>query len=150
MHKSNSAVQLRAEEEIFAKVQTWFRFPLNSSARVTLRRDPNICICPDFYSEEARVIGEIFAHIGKPKKAQDNKIANDILKMLLLEQDTGMKYKKYIVVCDEEEFRALGGESALAESIRQFGVKLRLVRISSELRSELLAAQSRQKMVNES
>ena len=97
MHKSNSTVQLKAEEEILPK-----------------------------------------------------KIANDILKMLLLEKDTGVEYKKYIVVCDEEEFRALGGESALAESIRQFGVKLRLVRISSELRSELLAAQSRQKMVNES
>ena len=150
MHNSSSAVQLKAEEEIFAEVQTWFSFPIKPPARITLCRNPNVYICPDFYSEDARIIGEIFAHIGKPKKAQDNKIANDILKMLLLEQDTGMKYEKYIVVCDQEEFLSLQGDSALAESIRQFGVKLRLAKISPALRSELLAAQSRQKMVNES
>lgn len=63
-------------------------------------------IQPDFYSEEPGIIGEIFAHIGKPKKAQDNKIANDIWKMLLLEKITGKQFRKVIVVCDEAEKRS--------------------------------------------
>ena len=75
-------------------------------------------------SFEIFVIGYIFAHIGKPKKAQDNKIANDILKMLLLEKIAGKHYRKIIVVCDEQEEKKLKGSSALSESIRQFGIEI--------------------------
>ncbi|MFQ9703194.1 MAG: hypothetical protein ACLR0U_15560 [Enterocloster clostridioformis] len=69
-------------------------------------------------------MGEIFSHIGKPKKAQNNKIANDILKMLLLDRITGKTYRKIIVVCDEIEWKKLNGKSLfLAETIRQFGIE---------------------------
>lgn len=74
-------------------------------------------IQPDFYSESELVIGEIFSHIGKPKKGQDNKIANDILKMLLLDKFTGKIHRKIIVVCDEAEKKKLQGLSALAEGM---------------------------------
>lgn len=49
---------------------------------------------PDFYFEEHSIIGEIFAHIGGNKRGQSTKIANDILKMLLIEKDCGRSLEK--------------------------------------------------------
>ena len=54
---------------------------------------------PDFYSEEHSIIGEIFAHIGENKRGQSTKIANDILKMLLIEKDRCKSYRKMTKVC---------------------------------------------------
>ena len=105
-------------------------------------------IQPDFYSAEYCIIGEIFAHIGKPKKAQDKKIANDILKMLLLEKLAGKYYRKIIVVCDELEEKKMKGSSALSESIRQFAIEILYIQIDEQLRQEILNAQKRQKMTN--
>lgn len=39
-------------------------------------------------------MGEIFSYIGKNKKAQNKKISNDILKMLLLEKVIRKEYRK--------------------------------------------------------
>ena len=103
---------------------------------------------PDFYSAEDKVVGEIFAHIGKPKKAQGNKIANDILKMLLLEKTTGKQYRKIIVVCDIEEQKSLEGKSVLAESIRQFGIEILYIELDEETQMQILKAQELQKMTN--
>ncbi|EGT4562027.1 hypothetical protein DFW19_08590 [Clostridioides difficile] len=93
-------------------------------------------------------MGEIFSHIGKPKKAQNNKIANDILKMLLLDRITGKTYRKIIVVCDEIEWKKLNGKSVLAETIRQFGIETIKIEIEDEMRNTILEAQKRQTMVN--
>jgi hypothetical protein len=103
---------------------------------------------PDFYSAEHFIVGEIFAHIGKPKKAQDNKIANDILKMLLLDKVTGKHHRKIIVVCDTSEKKKLEGKSVLAESIRQFNIEIMYVEIDAETQKEIIAAQELQKMTN--
>ena len=97
---------------------------------------------------EQGVVGEIFAHIGRPKKAQDNKIANDILKMLLLQEKKGRMYKKVIVVCDQAEMKKLKGKSVLAESIRQFGIEVLYVEIGEDLQKQILKAQELQKMTN--
>lgn len=88
-----------------------------------------VYISPDFYSEDNKIIGEIHAHIGRLKGAQPDKIASDVLKMLLFEKERGIKYKKYIAVCDQDEYKQLRGKSALAESIRVFGIELLLIQI---------------------
>ena len=83
IHKSSAIEQMGAEEYVFSIVQ--------SELNVTLEKNPKINVVgkiyihPDFYSEENRIIGEIFAHIGDLKTGQKHKIAHDILKMLLLE-----------------------------------------------------------------
>ena len=47
------------------------------------------------------------------------------------------------MVCDEQEERTLSGKSALEESIRQFGIELKRVEISNELRETIISAQNR-------
>ena len=147
-NKSSSAEQQYAGHIIFKEIERFLGIDLLENTKIYLADNLYTYIEPDFYSEDSCVIGEIFAHIGKPKKAQDNKIANDILKMLLLEKIKGKKYRKIIVVCDDEQENKLRGLSAIAESIRQFDIELIKVDISEELKEQILQAQYRQKMIN--
>ncbi len=147
-YKSTSIEQERAEEKICVLVEKKLNTIFEKNPKLYLSNNKYTYIQPDFYSGEKRIIGEIFAHIGKPKKAQDNKISNDILKMLLLEKISGVPYRKIIVVCDKEEEKKLCGLSALGESIRQFGIEVLYVEIDEALRGEILSAQERQKMTN--
>ena len=95
--KSSSIEQVLAEEKIFTLVEKSLNVSLEKNPKLYLSSNEYTYIQPDFYSAEHCIVGEIFAHIGKPKKAQDNKIANDILKMLLLEKITGKQYKKSLL-----------------------------------------------------
>lgn len=148
LHKSSSHVQMQAEEVIFQKVEEMLGITLEKNRKIYLADNAFTYIQPDFYSEDSKIIGEIFAHIGKPKKAQDNKIANDVLKMLLLEKITGHQYRKMIVVCDVAEQKKLHGQSALAESIRQFGIEIMYIELDDNMRVQLIKAQELQRMTN--
>lgn len=143
--QSNSFEQQMAEQIIFEKVQNWLNKNLKENAKILVGKT---YMQPDFYSKEDGIIGEIFAHIGKPKKGQDNKIANDILKMLLLEKLEKRTYRKIIVVCDEQERGKLKGTSVLAECIKQFDIEVKMIDIETDLRTMLIAAQKRQRMTN--
>ena len=147
-NKSNSTEQQYAGHVIFQEVERLLNIDLKENPKIYLADNRYTYIEPDFYSEENNIVGEIFAHIGKPKKAQDNKIANDILKMLLLEKVKGKRYRKIIVVCDEMQENKLKGLSTLAESIRQFDIEVMKVDISEELRKQVIFAQERQRMIN--
>ena len=143
--KSSSIEQRMAEQIIFQKVNDWLGVELVENAKIFVG---NTFMQPDFYSKADGIIGEIYAHIGKPKKAQDNKIANDILKMLLLEKIEGKIYRKIIVVCDEDEIKKFKGTSVLAKCIRQFDIEVKMIEIETDLRDTLIEAQKRQRMVN--
>ena len=150
LHQSSSHIQAQAEEVIFSQIEKLFNICFEKTKKYILQITDNAFtyMQPDFYSEEHLIVGEIFAHIGKPKKAQDNKVANDILKMLLLEKTTGKQYRKLIVVCDTSEKKKLEGKSVLAESIRQFGIEILCVEIDSDMKQQIIDAQELQKMTN--
>ena len=148
IHKSSSHVQMQAEEIICQKVEELLNIRFERNKQIYLADNAFTYMQPDFYSAERFIVGEIFAHIGKPKKAQDNKIANDILKMLLLDKVTGKHHRKIIVVCDTSEKKKLEGKSVLAESIRQFNIEIMYVEIDAETQKQIVAAQELQKMTN--
>ena len=148
MHKSSSHIQIQAEEMMFSKIEHLFEIKFEKNKKIYLADNTYTYMQPDFYSEEFSIVGEIFAHIGKPKKAQDNKISNDILKMLLLDKISGKQYRKIIAVCDKKEMKKLMGQSVLAESIRQFGIEVILVELDEDMRNKILKAQEIQRMTN--
>ena len=148
LHKSSSHIQAKAEEVIFSQIEKLFNIRFEKNKKLYLADNAFTYMQPDFYSEEQLIVGEIFAHIGKPKKAQDNKVANDILKMLLLEKTTGKQYRKIIVVCDTTEKKKLEGKSVLAESIRQFGIEILYIEIDTNMKQQIMDAQELQKMTN--
>ena len=101
--KSSSLEQQMAEDEIFCMVEDWLGCKVSRNPKIKMNNNDKVHIEPDFYSEEHSIIGEIFAHIGENKRGQSTKIANDILKMLLIEKDRCKSYRKIIVVWDEQE-----------------------------------------------
>ena len=144
--KSSSHEQRGIERYVFSELENILQVSLQSNPKVFL--DEGVHIEPDFYSEQEKIVGEIFAHHGKTKGGQNHKVAQDILKMLLLEKMQGITYRKYLVVCDKEMEKVLTGKSALAESIRQFDINLLRVELPEGLRNKILNAQSRQVMIN--
>lgn len=144
--KSSSHEQREIERYAFAEMEKMLQVSLQSNPKVFLAE--GVHIEPDFYSEEEKIVGEIFAHHGKTKGGQNHKVAQDILKMLLLEKMQGITYRKYLVVCDKDMEKVLTGKSTLAESIRQYDIKLICVELPKELRNKILEAQNRQVMIN--
>ena len=127
-------------------VEEWLGCPVNRNEKVVLSE--GVHIEPDLFSEDNRIICEIFAHIGSLKVGQQHKISQDILKMLLLEQCRGTMYRKIIVVADDKVEKYLNGKSFIAESIRQFGIEIKRINLSDELYTMISNAQARQTMVN--
>ena len=146
--KSSSIEQVKAEDIIFSLVERKLGVVLEKNPILYFSNNKYSYIQPDFYSAQEQIVGEIFAHVGKPKKAQNNKIANDILKMLLLDKISKTTYRKILVVCDQEELKALQGQSALSESIRQFGIEVLFIELDEKIKQQILNAQDRQKMTN--
>ena len=146
--KSSSIEQVKAEDIIFSLVERKLGVVLEKNPILYFSNNKYSYIQPDFYSAQEQIVGEIFAHVGKPKKAQNNKIANDILKMLLLDKISKITHRKILVVCDQEELKALQGQSTLSESIRQFGIEVLFIELDKKIKQQILNAQDSQKMTN--
>ena len=135
---SKSDVQVDLENYIIKRVREILgNIEISSSPTIILNADNKSIICPDFFSEKEKIIGEIHAHEGRLKSSQQDKIASDILKMILYEKTSGLSYTKYIVVCGKEEYEQLNGKSYLAEAIREYGIILLYVEIPEEARMQL-------------
>lgn len=145
--KSKSDEQQKAEIIIGNRVEKELSCSLKRNEKVVLSEE--IHIVPDLYSEQDRIVGEIFAHICSIKVGQKHKISQDILKMLLLEKIKGVKYRKMIIIVDEKIEEYLKGKSFMAESIRQFGIEIKKVDLPDETYENIMHAQKRQVMVNE-
>lgn len=145
-HKSSSHEQVETEKYVFSRVQEWIGIPLEGNKKLLTA---NTYIEPDFYSAENKLIGEIYAHIGKLKPAHDHKIAKDILKMILWDKKNETSYRKILVVCDAVAEKQLLGSSILAECIQEFGIEVKRIDLPDEWREKVLTAQKRQRMVNE-
>lgn len=145
--KSKSDEQQKAEIIIGDRVEEYLTCPLKRNERVVL--DEGVHIVPDLYSEQDRIVGEIFAHIGSLKVGQQHKISQDILKMLLLEKAKGVKYRKLLIIVDDKIEEYLKGKSFIAESIRQFGIEIKKIDLPDGTYESVVNAQKRQFMVNE-
>ena len=133
MNRGESDFQQEMEKLLFQKVCDDLQTnQLEANPTLMINQASGIKIVPDFYSEEKRIFGEIHAHIGRLKGGQPDKIASDILKMLLFEELQGKKYSKYIVVCDEKEKEQLTGNSFLAEAIRHYSIEIKCFDIGKD------------------
>ena len=145
--KSKSDEHQKAEIIIGDCVEEYLACPLKRNERIVLTE--GVHIVPDLYSEQDRIVGEIFAHIGSLKIGQQHKISQDILKMLLLEKTKGIKYRKMLVIVDDKMEEYLKGKSFIAESIRQFGIEIKKIDLLGETYEAVLNAQRRQVMADE-
>ncbi|HUX21682.1 MAG TPA: hypothetical protein VMW69_10625 [Spirochaetia bacterium] len=90
---------------------------------------------------------EIYAGIEKLRSGQQQKISQDVLKMILYEKMLGTPVKKVIVVIDKEIHDSLSfaeHRSWKNRAIVEYGVEVRFVPISAEERLMLVNAKKEQ------
>ena len=128
------------------RLQEKLKIKFQANPKISIGNSYLSYIQPDFYSKEYKIIGEIFVHIGEIKKAQSNKISNDIMKMLLLDKKHNVSYRKIIVLCDDDVIKRLTGNSWLSECIREFGIEIIKIDLTEDERNLIKNAQNRQVM----
>jgi hypothetical protein len=133
----DSSTQQEIEKYLFNKLPEELGVKFEHNPTIYLNEEKTVYIEPDFYSKEERKVGEIHTHKGRLKPAQRHKVAGDILKMLLLDKVHGTKYKKYIVVCSDEEEKQLKGSSHLAFTLKTFEIEVKKITLSEELDKSL-------------
>ncbi len=90
---------------------------------------------------------EACARQGRLKGAQLRKVAQDILKLALLQEGSESKsIERFIVFASTEAEQSVKGW--VREAAERFGIRFLVVDVPQELRDSILTAQSRQVMVN--
>src|SRR6266851_1004980 len=117
MHLSDSAVQRSAEPVCLALVNAALSTRL---APEQIRLDDRTQFCVDGIDREARVLCEIFAHMGVLEDGQKKKLAKDILKLLAVEHALAGRWRKVICVIDKPARDFLCGKSWCAGVAREF------------------------------
>jgi len=145
-HLSNSAVQLKAANEIIAALGADLGVAFSRRPRrIQLSTGANVEV--DAATEDEKIVVEAYARQGKLKGAQPKKIAQDILKLALLKKERDREETRTIIA-----FASTAARDSIAGWLREaayaFGVELMTVSVSDELRAEILSAQARQVMVN--
>ena len=144
-YDGDSTVQKQIEKTIFEKLKSFLHADvLERNADLELPGEPGIRIRPDFYSESQKIIGEIHAHLGKLKPAQMRKVAADVLKLHLFDPEN--RFRKYYVVCCQEEKAQLEGNSYLAAAMRKFNIEVKLIELTEQEQNALRAAMKKQNM----
>lgn len=143
IHKSHSLVQIKEEDLIFQELCRLFECNFDKKPRIFLGEKSYIE--PDFYSEDKKIVGEIYTHQGKLLEANCNKISSDCAKMMLLEMKLNCDVRKIFVINDENIKKYLAGNAWRAELIRSFGIEVLYIEITPERREALIQAQKLQK-----
>ncbi len=136
-----SKEQREAEVYMISTASQEFGYPLSpksfhlpNSARIEV----------DGVSEEPAVLCEAWAHIGRVRSAQSDKVMTDALKLVFLEQSAGKKYRKMLLFSDERARVHFSGRSWKAACLRYFGIETGVIQLPDDLRRRVLEAQKRQ------
>ena len=101
----------------------------------------------DGVSPDEKVVVEIFAHQGGLRGGQFHKVARDALKLITLVR-ARPGTRTILGLASDAAAKAVSGRSWLAEALRTFDVEVLVVELPPDVRSGLVAAQHRQRMVN--
>lgn len=156
--QSRSDVQQKAEEEIRKAFQKELAEKCNIEVdlEIDLKKDdkkpPKAIqesgIQLDGFSDDPKLLEpiliEIWAHQGKTKPGQRNKVMKDMCKLLLAEELLDKPCQKYIVVSDEEVLSFLNGRSWMGDFAKKFGIKFWIANIKPATRKNLNNAQTNQ------
>jgi hypothetical protein len=144
-HDSDSAPQRAAERLILDEVERAVGRSL-SPTRLTLAGGASVDV--DGVAEDQSVLVEVFAHQGALKGGQRHKIATDVLKLITIAREREPKPRMVLAFAEPRLVEWSAGASWLAASIASWGVEVIVVEIHASVRSQIVAAQARQIMVN--
>lgn len=96
-----------------------------------------------FCDAECPICVEIWAHQGKAKSAQKDKVMKDMCKLLLAEKKLGKPCCKVFVVADQDAVSHLKN-SWQGEFAKKYGIELQVVDIDDATRQQICQAQKEQ------
>ncbi len=125
------------------------------SARLGVKLQPRAIRLPsgvrlvvDGACDDPPILCEAWAHQGEAKSAQRDKVAKDILKLLILKEaarEAGDPMPRLILLFgNAAAARVCSGRSWRAEAVRQFGIDVEVVELPDETRLAVMQAQVRQ------
>ncbi len=98
----------------------------------------------DGFSEAPRILCEAWAHIGKPKPAQKNKVMADAMKLIFASSLGPAPEKLILVFADEDAASYFRGDSWMAQALKARGIETHVVKLPHDVRERILKAQTRQ------
>ncbi|UUY05746.1 hypothetical protein LRS13_09560 [Svornostia abyssi] len=143
-HVSDSAVQRRAEEVIRALLSDRLGIPLVPR---TIQLKAGAPVQVDAASPDGTVLAEIFARQGALKGGQQKKVAIDTLKLITVRHEQP-EVKLMLCFANQDAAAYATGGGWVAQALRTWEVGVEVVDIPDDLRTEILAAQLGQTMVN--
>lgn len=145
MHPSSSDEQQSIEAVILKQLN--LKLGLNlAPAQLSLSESAHVQL--DGLDENKKTACEIYARVGKLKGSQPDKVASDLLKMELVERLKGGKWRKIFCFVDPQAAKLLLGKSWLAVVVKTLNVEIHVTPLGEAEREKLIAAQTRQVMVN--
>jgi len=144
-HASDSTAQRSAECSLRDLVSVSLNCSLSPQ---TIDLGAGIKINVDGINRDSRILCEVYSRIGRLKSAQSDKVAADMVKLMLAEKTLGGSWRKIICLADAEAAKSFQGRTWLGASARAFGFEIHVVDLPLDVRSSLLAAQAKQVMVN--
>ena len=98
----------------------------------------------DGYCDSPRILCEAWAHIGKPKPAQKNKVMADTMKLLFAASLDPGDHRLILAFADDVAASHFQGESWMAQALKAKGIETRVVELPNDVRKRAQLAQKRQ------
>lgn len=98
----------------------------------------------DGYCESPRILCEAWAHIGRPKPAQKNKVMADAMKLLFAVSLAPGHQRLILAFADEGAASHFRGDSWMAQALKAKGIETHVVELPNDVRERILSAQKRQ------
>ncbi len=95
----------------------------------------------DGVSDDPPILVEAWAHQGKAKSAQRNKVATDALKLLTAATAFAVRPRLILLFADEVAAAEFRGSSWRAQALRNHNIEIRVADIPSDLRDSITEAQ---------
>ena len=145
MHKSNSDIQMKSEKVNLRILEKELNLPAESLVTREIQINDRSKVEIDGLNEDLSIMVEVFSRVGNLKPAHYEKIANDIMKLVMVEKIQGKTYRKILAVCDEAVEKYMLGTSWKAHAIKVFDFEVMNIDVGMVLKNEILHAQMLQK-----
>lgn len=145
-HLSDSSEQREAEGHMLRLLEE----KLNLSFDLNAILPVSVGVQPDAIDLLNKTVVEVYARVGAVKGAQCHKIKGDVLKLALIGTELGADWRKIMCFASDNAAGYVQGKSWAAEAAKVFGIEVHVVALPSDQQAKVLAAQTRQRMVNPS
>ena len=109
-----------------------------------LQLDDDSSLELDGFAESPLILCEAWAHVGTVKGGQKHKVMTDAIRLLFANAVCGGNARLILLFADQVAARHFQGNSWMAKCLSQFGIEVRVVDMSPELKAKITIAQDRQ------